>query len=102
MPKEPKLHFVFLLKFNKSDLADIAKKLQADQDHWAGSSCTFTPVAGEYDMIALAEDGTEADALNYAVYLTKTGRYRTTTLTAFSLDEFVAAVNPKEDDPKRR
>lgn len=102
MPEEAKRSFVYLLEFNTSDLVAIAKKLKVDQEHWPGSKCTFLAVSGEHDIIAVAEDGTPRDALKYAAYLTQTGRYKTTTLTAYSLDEFVAAVIPNEPNPKRK
>ena len=102
MPAGSTPKFVFLLKFNSTDVTDIANKFTTDQQHWAGDKCTFLPVTGQYDVVALAAGGTETDALNYALYLTKTGRYRTTTLNVFSLAEFSAAAIPKGEDPKKR
>lgn len=99
---DSKRDFVFLLRFNISDLKEINTKLDTDCDHWAGAKCTFTPVTGEYDMVVHAAGGTLQEALNYAAYLTKTGRWKTTTLMAFSLGEFWAAADPELPVPNRR
>ena len=65
---DSKRDFVFLLRFNISDLKEINTKLDTDCDHWAGAKCTFTPVTGEYDMVVHAAGGTLQEALNYAAY----------------------------------
>jgi hypothetical protein len=98
--------FVFLLKFNTTRLADIASSIDADQKAWdpsAAKSCVLIPVSGEYDMVAIAYEGTEDDALKYANYLNKTKRYTVvSTLTGFTHDEFDYASGLSGVDPHRK
>jgi uncharacterized protein with GYD domain len=95
--------FVFLLKLNHADVSWIAENFQPDMQHWGGKDCQFFPVSGMYDLVVLAKGGTHEDALKYALYLTRTGRYTTTTLTVFSTDEFkIAAGLEPHYEPHRK
>ena len=89
--------FVLLLKFNSDDVKDIALNIDVDLGHWkslgGSGDCTFLPVAGEYDMVVKADDGTAEQALALAMYLRGVGRYTATILTVFSDEEFGNATN---------
>jgi uncharacterized protein with GYD domain len=103
MADEPKRDFIFLLKFNNTDVKWIAENIEDDMQYWKGESFRCLPVTGEYDAVVLAENGTMLDALRFALRLTSTGRYTTTTLPAFQLQEFeVEAGACPVPDPHRK
>ena len=100
--QEWRRRFVFLLKFNTADLKDVRSKLRDDAKQWGGKNCEFLPVAGEYDMVVRADEGTMEDAFKFTVYLTNSGRYTvSSTLTVFTDDEFQFATG-EGPDPHRR
>jgi hypothetical protein len=95
--------FVFLLKFNTSKVSEIAEKIGDDRKPWKGKDCVLLPVTGDYDMVAIAYEGTTEDALVYAAYLTKTKRYTVcSTLTGFRDDEFSYASGLVTVDPHKK
>lgn len=63
----------------------------------------FLPVTGDFDMVVTAHDGTTEDALVYAAYLAKTGRYTVcSTLTGFREIEFRYACGLETEDPHKK
>ncbi len=50
-------------------------------------------VMGEYDYVAIAEAPNDEVAMTYLLALGSFGQVRTTTLRAFNMQEFAAAVN---------
>ncbi len=49
-------------------------------------------VMGEYDYVAIAEGPNDEVAMTYLLALGAAGQVRTTTLKAFSMEEFAAAI----------
>lgn len=93
--------FVFLLKFNTTNLKEIPDKIGHDRAQWKGD-CKFVIVTGDYDAVAIADNGTTEEALVYASYLTGTKRYTVcSTLMAFQENEFRYATGTGED-PHRK
>ncbi len=103
MPEEWKRTFVFLLKFNTTNVKEIAEKIATDKAKWTPGACEFMPVSGEYDVVVLAREGLTEDALKFAAYLTNTKRYTVaSTLTVFGEDEFDYATGVTTVDPHRK
>ena len=95
--------FVFLLKFNTTDVKEIAQNIPADRLKWKHGECVFMPVTGDFDMVIIGHDGTMEDALVFAAYLTNTTRYTVcSTLTAFKESEFRYASGLDTEDPHRK
>jgi uncharacterized protein with GYD domain len=115
MPDEPHPHYVFLLNYTHyepgeaakkdkiDDLTDTVRKMDSDAQHWGGTGkAVFLPATGKYDVVVLAEGGSEKEALHFAVYLHRTERYKVmATLTIHTRDELVEVIQ-KDPDPKRK
>ncbi len=57
-----------------------------------GKMIGFYLVTGEYDYVAIAEATSEESAMTFMLGLGSAGNVRTTTLRAFSLEEFAQMV----------
>lgn len=57
-----------------------------------GRVVAFYAVTGEYDYVAIGEAPNDDVALAFVVGLTSLGNVRSTTMRAFTVDQFAAAV----------
>ena len=69
-------------------IADAAKGLEA----LGGKLVSIYAVMGEYDYVAIAEAPSDEVAMTFLLVLGGMGNTRTTTLRAFSKEEFAALI----------
>jgi uncharacterized protein with GYD domain len=57
-----------------------------------GKVIAFYAITGEYDYVAIGQAPSDEIALGFVVGLTAQGNVRSTTMRAFSMDEFAGAI----------
>ena len=76
-------------------IKDAPKRIKAALDRFeamGGKVISFYAVTGEYDYVAIGQAPNDEVALGFLVGLIAQGMVKSTTLRAFSLDEFAAAI----------
>lgn len=76
-------------------IKDAPKRVKEALDSFeamGGKVIAFYAVTGEYDYVAIGQAPNDEVALGFLVGLTARGNVKSTTLRAFSLDEFTAAI----------
>ena len=67
----------------------VTKTLEAD----GGKLTNFYATTGEYDYVAIAQTPSDEVGLTFVLGLCSTGNVRTTTLLAFTKEQFAEMVN---------
>ena len=70
----------------------IEKGIKAYEE-MGGKVLAFYSVMGEYDYVVITEAPNDAVAMGFLLALGSQGNVRTTTLRAFTIEEFTAVVN---------
>ena len=100
---EWKRTFVFLLKFNTTKVSEIAVKLDDDRKAWGPQECVLLPVAGDYDMVAMATRAPWRTPSSMGPTSPHTKRYTVCSmLTGFEEDEFRYASGVDTVDPHKK
>ena len=90
--------YIGLFKFTDQGIKDIKNAPQRIEngikafEAMGGKVSSFYSVMGEYDYVAIGESPSDDVALTFALGLSSQGNVRTTTLRAFTKDEFEEAV----------
>jgi uncharacterized protein with GYD domain len=91
--------YISLMKLTDQGVKDIKgapnrlDKFVKGLDALGGKLIGFYLVMGEYDYVGIAEAPNDEAALTFLMSLGAAGTVKTTTLKAFTLDEFVSIVN---------
>ena len=93
MPKS-----IILMKLTDQGIKDIKNAPQRIEngikafEAMGGKVTSFYSVMGEYDYVAIGENPSDEVGLTFALGLGSQGNVRTTTLRAFTKEEFTEAV----------
>lgn len=79
------------------DAPSRVKEAVAGFEAMGGRVIAFYAVTGEYDYVAIGEAPNDEVALGFLLGLTARGNVKSTTLRAFSVEEFAAAVEKLPD-----
>lgn len=90
--------YVMLMKLTNEGIQDIKnapERIEEGIKGWeamGGKVTAFYTVMGEYDYVAIGEGPSDEAALTFLLALGKQGFVRTTTLKAFTREEFAEIV----------
>jgi uncharacterized protein with GYD domain len=90
--------YISLMKMTDQGIRDVKNAPQRvalaaqAMEAMGGKLVSFYLVMGEYDYVALAEAPNDETALTFTLGLGAAGNVRTTTMKAFSKEEFTAMV----------
>ncbi len=90
--------YIALMKFTEQGIRDIKNAPQRNEENIkalegiGGKLLSLHFTMGEYDMVAIAEGPSDEIAMGYLFALGAQGNVRTTTLKAFTRQEFEAIV----------
>ncbi len=90
--------YVILMKLTDQGVKDIKSapaRIEAGIKAWealGGKPIGFYSVMGEYDYVAVGEGPSDEVATTFALGLSSLGNVRTTTLRAYTAEEFAAIV----------
>jgi uncharacterized protein with GYD domain len=90
--------YVSLMKLTEQGIKDIKKapervaEASKAMEALGGKLLGFYLVMGEYDYVSISEGPSDQVAMTFLLGLGATGNVRTTTLKAFTLEEFTAMV----------
>jgi len=90
--------YVLLMKLTEQGIKDIKnapERIEEGIKKWkemGGKLISFYPVMGEYDCIAIGEAPSDEVAVSFSIALSSLGNVRTTTLRAFTTDEFAQII----------
>jgi uncharacterized protein with GYD domain len=90
--------YIVLMKLTEQGAKDIKEapaRVEAGIKGWeamGGKMTGFFVVMGEYDYVAIGEAPNDETAATFALALGSLGNVKTTTLRAFTKDEFAALV----------
>jgi len=90
--------YISLMKLTEQGIKDIKNAPQRIEEAvkgleaMGGKVLGFYITMGEYDYVGIAEAPSDAVALTYMLGLGSAGNVRTTTIKAFSREEFAAMV----------
>jgi uncharacterized protein with GYD domain len=91
--------YIVLIKLTDQgakDIKHLPKRVRAAgkmMEKVGGKIIQFYHTMGQYDYVAIAEAPSDEVACNFLLGLGAEGSLRTTTMKAFSLDEFTEIVN---------
>lgn len=91
-------HYIMLMKLTDQGIKAIKEapqRLQAASKGWeasGGKILGFFITMGEYDYVTIGEAPSDEVAMGFALALGSLGNVRTTTLKAFTPEEFAALV----------
>jgi uncharacterized protein with GYD domain len=90
--------YISLMKLTEQGIKDIKKapervaEASKAMEALGGKLLGFYLVMGEYDYVSISEGPSDQVAMTFLLGLGATGNVRTTTLKAFTLEEFTAMV----------
>jgi uncharacterized protein with GYD domain len=90
--------YIVLMKLTEQGAKDIKEapaRIEAGIKGWeamGGKLTSFFVVMGDYDYVAVGEAPNDETAATFALALGSLGNVKTTTLRAFTKDEFAALV----------
>jgi len=91
--------YVTLYKFTDQGIKGIKEipnrieEAVKNYEKMGGNAIGVYPVLGEYDIVAIGEAPNDETAMTFALALGSQGNVRTTTLKAFTTEEFKEIVN---------
>ena len=91
--------YISLMKLTEKGVEDIKNAPQRLEESIKGLEAmgseliAFYTVMGEYDYVAIAEAPSDEVAMTFLLGLGATGNVRTTTLKAFTVEQFAGMIN---------
>lgn len=96
--------YVVLMKLTSqgaTTIADAPQRIEAAKEAWAalgGKIKSFHVTMGEYDYVAIGEAPNDWSAMAFVAELAAAGFVTTTTMKAFSADDWKWALNAPAED----